>query len=153
VSAATRTNLDIVRDHYAASARGDIKAMMAEVSPQVRWTEMEGFPCAGTWVGPQAVIDNVFAVLGAQWDDYRFELESLVNGGESIVGIGIYRGVFRVTGRPMHARVAHVWRLQDGQIVAFEQFTDTLLVSRAMAPATAHGDCEYPGTGKRGSDT
>lgn len=128
-----RTNLDIVRDHYAASARADIKAMMAEVSPQVRWTEMEGFPCAGTWVGPQAVIDNVFAVLGAQWDGYRFELESLVDGGESIVGIGCYRGTFRATGKFMQARVAHVWQLQGGQIVSFEQFTDTLLVRRASA--------------------
>jgi ketosteroid isomerase-like protein len=127
-----RTNLEIVRDHYAASARGDIKAMMAEVSPQVRWTEMEGFPCVGTWVGPQAVIDNVFAVLGAQWDGYRFELESLVDGGESIVGIGCYRGTFRATGKFMQARVAHVWQLQGSQIVAFEQFTDTLLVRRAM---------------------
>ena len=125
--------MDIVRDHYAASARGNIQAMMAEVSPQVRWTEMEGFPCAGTWVGPQAVADNVFAVLGAQWEGYRFELESLVDGGERIVGIGSYHGTFRATGKQMQARVAHVWRLQGGKIVAFEQFTDTLLVRGAMS--------------------
>jgi uncharacterized protein len=128
-----RGNLVIVRDHYAASARGDLQAMMADVSPQVRWTEMQGFPCAGTWIGPQAVIDNVFAVLGAQWDGYRFELERLVDAGESIVGIGGYRGTFRATGKPMQARVAHVWQLQEGRIVAFEQFTDTLLVRAAMS--------------------
>lgn len=127
-----RSNLDIVRDHYAASARGDVKAMMAEVSPQVRWTEMDGFPCAGTWIGPLAVIDNVFAVLGTQWDGYRFELENLVDGNESIVGIGSYHGTFRATGKPMTARVAHVWQLLDGRIVAFGQFTDTSLVRRAM---------------------
>jgi uncharacterized protein len=28
--------------------------------------------------------------------------------------------------------VAHVWKLQDGKIAAFEQFTDTLLVNQAM---------------------
>jgi ketosteroid isomerase-like protein len=33
----------------------------------------------------------------------------------------------------MQARVAHVWKLQGGQIVAFEQFTDTLLVHQAMS--------------------
>jgi uncharacterized protein len=121
-----------VRDHYAASARGDIQAMMAEVSPQVRWTEMEGFPCAGTWVGPQAVADNVFAVLGAQWEGYRFELDSLVDGGETVVATGSYYGTFRATGKQMQARVAHVWQLQGGKVVAFEQFTDTLLVRRAM---------------------
>lgn len=129
-----RSNLDIVRDHYAASARGDLAAMMAEVSPQVRWTEMAGFPCAGTWVGPQAVIDNVFAVLGRDWDGYRFELEKLVDAGDSIVGIGTYRGTFRATGQPMQARVAHLWQLQGGLVAAFEQFTDTLLVHRAMTP-------------------
>jgi uncharacterized protein len=128
-----RNNIDIVRDHYAASARGDIRAMMAEVSPRVRWTEMAGFPCAGTWIGPPAVVDNVFAVLGAQWDGYRFELERLIDAGENIVGIGTYHGTFRATGKPMQARVAHVWQLQDGSVVAFEQFTDTLLVRNAMA--------------------
>jgi uncharacterized protein len=127
-----RNNFDIVRGHYAASARGDIQAMMAEVSAQVRWTEMAGFPCAGTWIGPQAVIDNVFAELGAQWDGYRFELERLIDGGENIVGIGTYHGTFRATGKPMQARVAHVWRLQGGRVVTFEQFTDTLLVREAM---------------------
>ena len=45
-------NIDIVRAHYAASAQGNIDEMMANVSAQVRWTEMAGFPCAGTWVGP-----------------------------------------------------------------------------------------------------
>jgi uncharacterized protein len=128
-----RNNLDIVRDHYAASARGDIQAMMADVSPEVRWTEMAGFPCAGTWVGPQAVIDNVFAVLGAQWDGYRFELERLVDGGDNVVGIGTYHGTFRATGKAMQARVAHIWRLEGAKVVAFEQFTDTLLVRQAMS--------------------
>jgi uncharacterized protein len=128
-----RANMAIVRDHYAASARGDVTAMMAEVSPQVRWTEMQGFPCAGTWVGPQAVADNVFAVLGAQWEGYRFELERLVDAGDTVVGIGSYRGTFRATGKAMQARVAHVWQLQGGRIVAFEQFTDTLLVRAAMS--------------------
>jgi ketosteroid isomerase-like protein len=28
--------------------------------------------------------------------------------------------------------VVHVWRLEGGQVVKFEQFTDTLLVANAM---------------------
>lgn len=35
----------------------------------------------------------------------------------------------------MQARVVHLWTLRDGEIIAFEQFTDTLLVDQAM-----HGD-------------
>ena len=127
------TNIEIVRAHYAASAEGNVHLMMANVSPHVRWTEMAGFPCAGTWVGPQAVIDNVFAVLGRDWTNYRFELQSLVDGGERIVAEGAYHGTYRATGKELQARVAHIWKLQNGTIVAFEQFTDTLLVHRAMS--------------------
>jgi len=127
------TNIDIVGAHYAASAQGNIDAMMVNVSPQVRWTEMAGFPCAGTWVGPRAVVDNVFAVLGRDWIGYRFELQSLIDGGDQVVGVGTYHGTYRATGKEMQARVAHVWKLQGGKIVAFEQFTDTLLVHQAMS--------------------
>jgi uncharacterized protein len=127
------TNIDIVRAHYAASAQGNIDEMMACVSPQVRWTEMAGFPCAGTWVGPQAVADNVFAVLARDWIGYRFEPQNLIAGGDQIIGVGAYHGTFRATGTEMQARAAHVWKLQDGKIVAFEQFTDTLLVHQAMS--------------------
>lgn len=133
------SNLDIVSVHYAASAEGNIDKMMAHVSPQVRWTEMAGFPCAGTWVGPQAVADNVFAVLGRDWIGYRFELQNLIDAGEHIIGVGSYHGTYRATGKNMQARVAHVWQLRDGKVVAFEQFTDTLLVHRAMAEADKAG--------------
>jgi ketosteroid isomerase-like protein len=126
-------NIDIVRAHYAASTQGNVEVMMANVSPQVRWTEMAGFPCAGTWVGPQAVVDNVFAVLGRDWNGYRFELQNLIDGGDQVVGMGTYHGTYGATGKEMQARVAHVWKLQDGKIVAFEQFTDTLLVHQAMS--------------------
>lgn len=127
-----KTNLQIITEHYAASARQDIAAMMADVSPEITWTEMEGFPCAGTWIGPGQVIANVFAVLGSEWEGYKFALEQIIDGGEQLIGIGTYSGTYRKTGKPMHARVTHVWRLSEGKIVAFEQFTDTLLVAQAM---------------------
>ncbi len=127
-----KINLQIVADHYAASARQDIAGMMAEVSPDVAWTEMAGFPCAGTWIGPDQVTANVFAVLGSEWENYRFTLEKLIDGGEHIVGVGTYSGRNRETGKAMQARVTHVWRLAAGKIVVFEQFTDTLLVAQAM---------------------
>ncbi|NIA52284.1 nuclear transport factor 2 family protein [Massilia sp. TW-1] len=127
-----RSNLQIVSEHYAASDRGDLAAMLADVAPDARWTEMAGFPCEGTWIGPAQIAAHVFKVLVSEWNDYRMTLESLVDGGDCIVGIGTYSGTYKRTGRGMQARVAHVWRLAGGKIVAFEQFTDTLLVANAM---------------------
>ncbi|MCV2363399.1 hypothetical protein LNV23_08050 [Paucibacter sp. DJ1R-11] len=48
------------------------------------------------------------------------------------MALGGYQGRYRKTGNAMLARVTHVWRLAAGKIVGCEQFTDTLLVARAM---------------------
>lgn len=129
-----RTPYQIVADHYAASDRHDLAAMFADVANDVQWTEMAGFPCAGTHVGPAQVVEKVFQVLGAEWEGYRFVLERLVDGGDTVVGIGDYHARHRTTGNPMQARVTHVWQVQGGKVQRFEQFTDTLLVARAMQP-------------------
>jgi len=126
-----RSAYQIVSDHYTAAARGDLAGMMAEVAPDVQWTEMAGFPCAGTHVGPAQVIEKVFKVLGTEWEGYRFELETLIDAGDCIVGVGSYHGTYRKTGKAMDARVAHIWRVEGGLVRRFEQFTDTLLVAKA----------------------
>ena len=128
-----RTPLQIIADHYAASDRKDLKGMMADLADDVQWTEMAGFPCAGTHVGPAQVIEKVFKALGAEWDGYNFKLQTLVDGGNTIVAIGDYSGTYRATAKTMHARVAHLWQVEGGKVRRFEQFTDTLLVARAMA--------------------
>lgn len=127
-----RSNHQIIQEHYAASDRKDVAAMMADVAEDVRWTEAAGFPCAGTHIGPAQVIENVFKVLGSEWEGYQFKLEALFDAGAVQVGIGTYSGTYRQTGKAMQARVAHVWRLEGGKVRAFEQFTDTLLVAQAM---------------------
>ena len=127
-----KTNRRIIADHYAASDRRDLDGMFADVAEDVQWTEMAGFPCAGTFVGREAVVANVFAVLGREWDGFGFRLERLVDGGETVVGIGEYSGTHRATGKSMRARVVHVWQLEGGKVTRFEQFCDTRLVAQAM---------------------
>ena len=82
--------------------------MMADVSPEVRWTKIAGFPCAGTWVGLQRVIDNVFTVLRSTLEGYHFKLESLIDGGDRIIGTGDYRGTYRASGKSIRADSVHV---------------------------------------------
>lgn len=129
-----RTPYQIVAAHYAASDRHDIEGMMADLAPDVQWTEMAGFPCAGTFVGRDAIIANVFAVLGRDWKNFGFKLERLIDGGDSVVGVGDYSASHGVTGKPMKVRVVHLWQVQDGKVRRFEQFCDTLLVHRAATP-------------------
>ncbi|TPN84919.1 nuclear transport factor 2 family protein [Mesorhizobium sp. CU2] len=126
-------NYEVIKAHYAGSDAKDLAAMMAPITATTAWTEMTGFPYAGTYVGPDAVIAGVFKRIGEDWDGYTFKLEHLVDGDSTIVGIGTYSGTFRKTGKAMSARVAHVWTMRDGKAVSFEQFTDTKLVAAAMS--------------------
>jgi ketosteroid isomerase-like protein len=127
-----RTPYQIIDEHYAASSRRDIVGMMADVSDDVRWTEMAGFPCAGTYRSVPEIVHNVFEKLGSEWDNYQFQLDSLHDAGQTVIGVGRYLGIYRKTGKSLNCRVTHVWQVQDGKVVGFEQFVDTLLVALAM---------------------
>jgi ketosteroid isomerase-like protein len=124
-------NYKIVNDHYMASAEGNIEKMFQNVSPKIVWREMDGFPCAGVYHSQSEIIENVFKVLGRDWIGYRFELDQLIDGGAHIIGIGNYRGKNKKTLKELNVRVAHLWKVEEGKIVQFEQFTDTLLVQQA----------------------
>ena len=126
-------NYEVIKAHYAGSDAKDLAAMMAPVTDKTAWTEMAGFPYAGTYVGPDAIISGVFKSIGDDWDGYALKLERLVDGDTTIVGIGTYSGVYKKTGKAMSARVVHVWDMDDGKAVRFEQFTDTELVAAAMS--------------------
>ncbi len=127
------TNHEIVTAHYAAGAAGDFEAALAPVRPDTRWIEAAGFPTAGTYVGRDEIVAGVFGALGALFDDFAFVLERVVDGGDTQVGIGEYRGTARATGKPFRARVAHVWRFVDGVFVELEQFVDSATVRVSMA--------------------
>lgn len=127
-----RSAYDVVKAHYDANDRCDIEGILADITATTQWTEMAGFPCAGTYVGPEAIVKNVFMALGAQFDDYTFKLEQLLDAGDHAIGIGDYSARHKKTGKAMTARVVHVWQVRDGKVARFEQFTDTLLVAQSM---------------------
>jgi ketosteroid isomerase-like protein len=126
---------DLVRSHYDANARGDLSGMLAPLAPDVAWTEMEGFPLGGTYTSPDAIRAGVFERLASEWDGYSAALDSLYDAGDTIVATGWYSGTYPPTGNAMRCRFAHVWHVADGAVVAFEQFTDTRLVTDAMIPS------------------
>ena len=126
-------NCEVIKAHYAGSDAKDLAAMMAPVTDKTAWTEMAGFPYAGTYVGPNAVIEGVFKRIGEDWDGYALKVDKLVDGDTTIAAIGTYSGTCRKTGKPMSARVVHIWEMRDGKAVSFEQFTDTKLVADAMS--------------------
>ncbi|SDG80240.1 nuclear transport factor 2 family protein [Microbacterium pygmaeum] len=126
------SNAEIVQGHYSASDAGNLDGMLAPFAADIEWTEAAGFPLAGTYVGPQAIAEGVFIRLQQDWADFTVEVDEVLDAGDTVVGIGTYSGTNRVTGKPFAARFTHIWRLEGGQVVRFEQVVDSSLVVAAM---------------------
>lgn len=127
------TNLDIIRSTYDGdNSEENAENLMRYLADDVQWTEAIGFPYAGTYIGKQAVADQVFARLAREWDSYQVHIERYICQGDDVIALGSYSGVFKQTGRAFNARVAHHWQLQAGRIIRFEQFVDSLPVVEVM---------------------
>ncbi len=50
-----------VQNVYHAFAKGDIPTVLGFLSPDIAWTEAEGFPYGGTYNGPNAVLEKLIA--------------------------------------------------------------------------------------------
>ena len=125
-------NSDIIRGVYAAFATGDVPGVVGAFDAGIRWTEAEGFPYGGIYIGPDAVAANVFAKLGSEWEGYSAVPHTFVTEGETVVALGDYGGTCKATGKSFTAPFAHVWALRAGKVLRFQQYTDTALVQAAM---------------------
>lgn len=122
---------DVVRRQYLASAAGDLEALRATLAPDVEWTEMAGFPLAGTYRTPEGVTSNVMERLGQEWEGWIAHDDTYVVDGENVVVLARYSATHRTTGKALAVRVAHHFVVRGGLIVRFEQFVDTALVRDA----------------------
>ena len=127
---------DVVRRQYLASARGDLEALRATLADDVEWTEMAGFPLAGTYRTPGGVTANVMESLARDWDDWVAHDDTYVVDGENVVVLARYTATNKATGRHINVRVAHHFIVRSGKIARFEQFVDTALVRAAMPEPT-----------------
>src|SRR3954470_12334574 len=123
---------DVVRRQYLASARGDLQALRATLADDVEWTEMAGFPLAGTYRTPTGVTTNVMEALARNWDDWVAHDDTYVVDGENVVVLARYTATNKSTARDIDVRVAHHFVVRGGVIVRFEQFVDTAIVRTAM---------------------
>ena len=55
-----------------------------------------------------------------------------IDAGDTVVALGAYAGTHAATGRSMRAAFAHVYRVESGRIVRFQQFTDTHALRSAL---------------------
>lgn len=129
-------NVEILRDAYAAFAAGDVPSVLAAMSSEIVWNEAENFPYAdgNPYVGPDAVVEGVFARLNSDWDFWNLEVEHMLDAGENVVVLGRYKARHSETGKALDAQFAHVWWLEGGKVTRFQQYADTARTLEATRP-------------------
>ena len=123
---------ETIRNLYAAFARGDVPTVLAALAPNVSWTEAEGFPYGGTYIGRDAVLQNVFMKLGTEWDGFAAVPQEFIASGDTVVALGQYSGRYKASGKSFKAPFVHVWKFSGEAVCAFTQHTDTAVVQRAL---------------------
>lgn len=126
--------LDTIKAAYEALGRNDPSVLLGAMDSAVSWNEAEGNPLAdgNPYVGPQAVVDGVFARLLAAIDNFTVVPSTFVAGGDHIVVLGRYGGTMKRGGERLDSPFCHVYRFAGGKVATFQQFTDTAQWARLM---------------------
>ncbi|MEO8967320.1 MAG: nuclear transport factor 2 family protein [Solirubrobacteraceae bacterium] len=133
-------NLEILKGGYEAFGRGDVPAVLGIFDSNIEWREAEGNPYkpdGQPWVGGDAILQNLFMKLPAEWDGFTATANEFYDAGDSIAVEGRYSGAFKATGKSMDAQFCHVWKFRDGKVTSFQQYLDTAQWQEAMGTRDA----------------
>jgi ketosteroid isomerase-like protein len=121
-------NVELIKKGYQYFAEGNVEAVLDLFHPEMEWNECKGFPYVtgdGLFIGPNAVVQNVFAKIPENFDGFHIDVQELFGSGDKVVMVGHYKGVWKATGKEFKANAAHVWTVKDGKATHMFQAVDT----------------------------
>ncbi|HSF44966.1 MAG TPA: nuclear transport factor 2 family protein [Chitinophagaceae bacterium] len=126
------TNVDVIKTMYENFVKGDVPAVLGAMTPDIEWAECQGMPFVtgdGMFIGPEAVLTNVFMQLGVHIDGFNIAVTDIIGAGDKVVMHGYYQGTNKASGHPFKANAAHIWTLKDGKVTNFFQAVDTAMIN------------------------
>lgn len=121
-------NVSIIDGLYKAFGVGDIPTVLGGMDAKIEWNEAESNSLAdgNPYIGPDAVLNGVFARLGVNHEYFKLEDIQLHNmDNNQVMATLRYDAKNKKTGKTYNAQVAHLWTLKDGKVIAFQQYVDT----------------------------
>jgi len=131
-----QNSLKIIESLYSAFEVGDIPKVLAGLDEKVVWNEAEGnkYADGNPYIGPQAVLNGVFARIGADYEYFKLvniQLHEMENN--QVLATLRYQAKLKKNGETYDAQVAHLWTLKNGKAIAFQQYLDTKKVADTEA--------------------
>jgi steroid delta-isomerase-like uncharacterized protein len=128
-------NVGIIDNLYKAFDTRDIPTVLSHLDTGVVWNEAEGnaYADGNPYIGPDAVLNGVFARIGGEWDRFKLvhiQLHDMSNN--QVLATLRYNGTYIKTKKAIDAQVAHLWTLKEGKVIAFQQYVDTKQLADAL---------------------
>ena len=120
-----KDNVEVVREMLEDYLRGDYEAALpAFADDVVVVTSLERYH------GQAGVVEEAQRWEG-MWNDYRFEVENLVDAGNKVILLYHQSGRSKTSGVELVERAGWVYSLREGKIARVEMFQDRELAFRA----------------------
>ena len=123
----SQENVNFIRRIYEALDHGDVPAVLATFDPNIEWIAADNSPYAegSPFHGPNEVLEGSLMRIGADWEGFTVKANEFLDAGDTVIMLGIYSGVRKATGKTIHAQAAHIWTIDGGKVVKWQQYTDT----------------------------
>jgi len=127
-------NVELIKAMYAAYAKGDLADIMNHMADDVQWTSegVKAMSWAGSWKGKQNTV-AFFEGLQKDLEDSHLDMNVFVAEGDKVAAFGRYKAKVRKTGKHVDTPVAHYFRLKDGKVAEYRNFTNSAAIVEAMS--------------------
>lgn len=128
-------NRAVINGMYQSFSKGDIPAVLASMDPKVIWNEAEGnaYADGNPYVGPDAVLKGIFERIGNDYEYFTLENIKLHEmADDEVLATLRYSGKLKKNGTKINAQAAHLWKLRNGKVIAFQQYVDTKKLDDAL---------------------
>jgi uncharacterized protein len=123
----------LVRAFYEATAPGHRESLRGIQSPHVAYDLPQGMPSGGGhFEGLQDILERFLTSFYGAFD-VRFVAEEFIVADEQVVTLGRIQGKTRTGAVSVDVPFAHVWTVRDGYLQRMRAFTDTAVLTQALA--------------------
>jgi uncharacterized protein len=117
------TALQVVKDVYSRFAKGEIDGFLSLCADDIEWVvngpaNLEKCKAFKGRRGVREFLD----ILAGNWEFSSFVPHQFIADGKTVVVLGEETGQDKSSGRRFENRWAHVFDVQEGQIVRFREF-------------------------------
>lgn len=131
-------NIALVKEGYAAFARGDIPALLELLADDVEFVlHYPQNPTLGGRYRGRASVADWLQRLDQEVEVTLFSPDQFIASGDQVVVLGRQAGRVRSTGRHGQLEWVNLFTVHNGRVTRFEEFLDSYALARLWEPQGA----------------